>query len=474
MSVRMEVDLEEEIELDEEAAEAEETATPSGRTLSPTPPRAHSLDALAGLSEIKSELRAQIRLWSDAEPIRALGGTPRLGFIFAGPTGTGKTTAAHALAAETGRELYTFAGPDFQGAAGRDLLTTVLATMARQRAVVFVDEADDLLHARNFRRERSDSLVKHLLVELDRTTREIRSFFVFATNLDIERIDVALCRPGRLGRPLVFRGLTTSERIDLLANLSGAYRLAPGIALEPIAAQLGGLPTSSLVHVLDEAAFVAARDGHDQIQPVDLQEATSRLRVGLARSRSWGAEELRRSAIHEAGHAIVRLVLGGSWESVAWVEVDARADGSFGAMFSGEEDLALLTEADMRDQLTVSMAGRTAERLVTGVADAAAASDLRAATSLAGRAVAEWGFSERGPVTVAADYAEAILEADIDRAMRQLVVEAERRAADILAAHRGALDALTERLVLQRAGTGRDLAEWLAGFDLFPTMETAR
>jgi len=470
MSTEHDVALDTEADVDEDADEAM-AATASiadeGVTAtmpSPTLPRAASLDELAGVSEIKAELRAQIRLWSDPRPLQRLGGVPRIGFIFAGPTGTGKTTAAHALAAETGRDLYTFAGPDFHGTAGRDLLTTVLATMARQRVVVFVDEADDLLHSRDFRRERSDSLVKHLLVGLDRTTREIRSFFVFATNLDPESIDPALCHPGRLGRPIVFRGLATAERRDLLVAQAADYRLASDVDLDAIAGQLGGLPTAALVHVLDEGAFIAARDGHEAIGGADLQEAAARLRVGLARSRPWEGDELRRSAVHEAGHAIVRLVTQGSWTAVAWVEVDARADGSLGTVQPAEHDLGA-TEQEVLDQLAVGMAGRVAEILVVGSADVGSASDLRNTNALALRAAREWGFSERGPVT-ANQWADAIVEADVDRAVGTLLAAAERQAGEILHRHRPALDELTERLILHRAGSSRDLEAWLADFDL--------
>jgi cell division protease FtsH len=420
-------------------------------------------------------LRTQIRLWADAEPLRALGGTPRVGFIFAGPTGTGKTTAAHALAAETGRELYSFAGPDFHRSGGLDLLTTVLATMARQRAVVFVDEADDLLHRRDFRRERSESLVKHLLVGLDRTTRDIRSFFVFATNLGPGAIDPALCHPGRLGRPIVFRGLAASERLGLLEAQAAGFRLAPGIDLRPIASQLGGVPTATLVHVLDEAAYVAARDGHAEIEAVDLQEAASRLRGGLARLRDWSPEELRGAAIHEAGHAIARIVLGGTWDAVAWVEVDARLDGSLGAVFDDDDDdFEAPTEPQIRDELVVKLAGRCAEAIVEGSADVGSASDLRSATVLALRAARERAFSRRGPMVSSAHEEEAIVEAHVVGAARELLLEAERRAAATVTRYRDALDALTERLILHRAASSDNLADWLAPYGLLPESGSGR
>ena len=462
------------VELDDELADGArggdglgtDSSAPGSLMPPPTAPKAASLDELAGVDEIKNELRAQVRLWAAPEPLRRLGGAPRIGFIFAGPTGTGKTTAAHALAAETGRDLYTFAGPDFAGVAGRELLTTVLATMTRQPAVVFVDEADDLLHKRDFRRERSESLVKHLLVGLDRTTRDIRSFFVLATNLDPDEIDPALCHPGRLGRPIVFRGLAAAERHALLVAQGRGYRLADDVDLAPMAAQLGGLPTATLVHLLDEGAFVAARDGHEYIDAADLQEAVARLRSGLARGRPWDPDELRRTAAHEAGHAIVRLVLAGRWDAVSWVQVDARAEGSLGVMFGGEQDLSSMTEAEVRHLLAVGIAGRVAEIVVTGHADVAAASDLRSTNELAMRAAQTWGFSRRGLV-LSNEYADAIVEADVDNAVRDLLDRAEADAEAILGTHRAALDVLTERLILHRAGSGKDIADWLADSALF-------
>lgn len=120
-----------------------------------TDPRAASLDEVIGLDEIKAELRAQIALWAEPERLERLGGKPRVGFIFSGPPGTGKTTSAHALAAETGRDLYTFSGPEFYGDPGRLELRSILAELAGRPAIVFVDEADDLLHSRNFEHSRT-------------------------------------------------------------------------------------------------------------------------------------------------------------------------------------------------------------------------------------------------------------------------------------------------------------------------------
>lgn len=99
-------------------------------------PRVSWLDEVIGLAEIKAELRSQISLWADPQRLERLGGKPRVGFIFSGPPGTGKTTSAHALASETGRDLYTFSGPEFYGDPGRLELRSILAELAGRRPAI--------------------------------------------------------------------------------------------------------------------------------------------------------------------------------------------------------------------------------------------------------------------------------------------------------------------------------------------------
>ena len=125
-----------------------------------------------------------------------------------------------------------------------------------------------------------------------------------------------------------------------------------------------------------------------------------------------------------------------------------------------------MTEAEVRHLLAVGIAGRVAEIVVTGHADVAAASDLRSTNELAMRAAQTWGFSRRGLV-LSNEYADAIVEADVDNAVRDLLDRAESDAEAILATHRAALDVLTERLILHRAGSGKDIADWLADSGLF-------
>jgi ATP-dependent Zn protease len=429
--------------------------------LAPTNPRVRSLDDLVGLDEVKFELRAQLRLWAYPGQLERIGGKPRVGFIFCGPTGTGKTTAAHALAAESGRDLYTLSGAEFHDEAGKDRLGAMLASVATRAAVVFVDEADDLLHQRDFGRETSDSLVKFLLVALDRTARDIAAFFIFATNLDVRKIDAALVHPGRLGRPIQFRQLHADEREELLLGHAHRYRLGSGARLDVIARRLAGVPTAAVAYLLDEAAFVAWSGGHDVIRHEDLQEAVTRLRSGLQRARPWSDEDLRRAAAHEAGHALARLLLERRWSAVAFVEVNPRAEGAAGVTHPDEPDVEAFSELLLKQQLVEALAGREAERILLGSTDTGSADDLARANELADNAARVWGFSDRGPRTFD-EYPDAVVEGRLDDAALALLVEGERSARSLLTQHLPALSALTERLRIERSAGGPELRAWLA------------
>jgi cell division protease FtsH len=427
----------------------------------PVRPRVSSLDELAGLKEVKDELRHQIRLWADPEPLRRLGGRPRIGFIFCGPPGSGKTTAAHALASETSRPLYTLSGADFSDESGHERLAAVLHDVVQLEGVVFIDEADDLLHVRDFDEESSSSLVKFLLAALDQTAHDIRAFFVLATNMAPARVDPALCHAARLGRPLEFRPLEADERAELLQARASNYAIAGGVQLRPIAERSADLPAADLAHLFDEAAYVAYRSGHDAIGLEDINEAVARLRSGLGKGRPMHAEDVRRTAVHEAGHAIVRLILQGRWDAVGFIEVNRRDAGQLG--ITEVDELRMLSRS--RDQivghLAEGLAGRAAEEMVLRDISAGASSDLERVNHLADRAVSEWGLGSRGARTMFGHYPGDVVEGRIDESASEFVGEADAIARELLTSNLEALECLAEHLTEERSADTQRLRAWL-------------
>lgn len=436
----------------------------------PVEPKVRSLDDVIGLDELKEELRLQLAVWAEPDGLRGLGGKARIGFVFSGPPGSGKTTSAHALAAETGKKLYTFSGMDFQAENGKDKLVSMIRRLRDEDAIVFVDEADDLLHKRDFRMERSGPLVKTMLVNLDQTTQSFRAFFIFATNMHPNGIDDALLHAGRLGRPLIFRHLRLDERVELLEHAGRSYNVAPGTLLMPLAAQMGDVPTANLAHLFDEGAFVAFRSGHSSITQEDLQEAAQRLRAGLERKKGWTPEQLRRVSVHEAGHAIVRLVTTSRWSSLGFVQISQRVEGNDGSTHENEDDTHFITRERVVDDIATCLAGGQAELLLLGSISNGHSADLENANDIADSAAASWAFGlgDASSRTYSNDrYWASNSQDDVwNGQAARLLLEGEVTARTMLRQEREALEELATRLADHKVADSNKVREWLQ--DLMP------
>jgi len=173
-------------------------------------------------------------------------------------------------------------------------------------------------------------------------------------------------------------------------------------------------------------------------------------------------DDLRRTAIHEAGHALVRLVTQGRWESVGLVQLSARSEGELGITESDEFAGDTLTPTQVRDLLAEALAGREAEILVLGDAGNGSVNDLKHANGLADRAGSDWGFSSRGARTYyGGQFPGSIVEARLDDAANEILSEAEAHARALLGGHRPELELLADRLCEHHYADSAMLRDWL-------------
>jgi len=432
--------------------------------LVPTEPRVKSLDDVIGLSELKDELRLQLSVWADPSGLRLLGGNPRKGFVFSGPPGTGKTTTAHALASETGKTLYTFSGADFQGDKEpvRQKLIRLIEQTRDQECIVFIDEADDLLHRRDYDQELSGMLVKAMLVHLDQTTHSFKAFYIFATNMAPQYIEPALLHQGRLGRALQFRQLTLPERVKLLEHHRVRYTVTPSINLYPVASQLGSVPTADLAHLFDEGAIVAFSNGHDSIQQTDLLEAATRLRSGLKSSDLLTEKDLKHAASHEAGHALMNALVSGSWDSVSFIQISTRSNGEGGSTHIDPGNEQFMSKEDLYRNLSVAVAGVVAEEQVMGVQTAGGIADFHIASNIARSFVERWGVTDAlGPMAYDDESHHNPQKEKVEEMVKQAMTEAKIRARVHLEFYDEALQLLTIHLAENLMAEGKDLRAWV-------------
>jgi cell division protease FtsH len=420
-------------------------------------------DDVAGCPEAVEELRELLDFLAAPERFHALGAkTPRAALLH-GPSGTGKTLLAKALAGEAGIPFYALSGSElvekFVGVgAARVREIFGKANKEENGAIIFFDEIDAIGRARGGSdqggadSEREQTL-NELLIQLDGFSRNEKVICIAATNRrDI--LDPALLRPGRFGRQVSVDLPSEQGRREILEVHAKGKPLAADVDLDRIAMLSAGLSGAELAELLNEGAIMAARACRDAISQADLDEGQLRVMLGPERQQITLAEgELDVVAYHEAGHALA-AELCPNHENPQKVTVRQRGRTG-GLAFFGRKD-RLLQDSDLiHEQMVVGLAGRAAEQIIFGKVSSGAANDLEVVNSTARQAVQSLGFSpELGQITSGSglnrhNFSNETL-AVADREVARLVSEAYRDAVDLLARNRAALGRLAELLIGQR------------------------
>ena len=428
------------------------TATP-GEWVLPARNRTRFAD-VQGIDEAKAELVESVRHLVDPGAAAAIGAKPPRGVLLVGQPGTGKTLLARAVAGEAGAGFLRLSGSDFvemwAGLGARRVRNVFKAARRRAPCVVFIDEIDSLGRKRSggasgADRE-SDQTLNALLVELDGFARDDQVLVLAATNR-VDTLDEALLRPGRFDRHIHIGLPDIAGRRAILEAQVKEFKLADGIDLGLTARGTPGFSGADLANLVNEAAFAASRRGGAAITAIDLEAARDRVLMGSERaSLVWREEERRLTAWHEAGHALVALLLPDS-DPVHKATISPRG-GALGMVVRlPEHDRFALSRAKLEADLAVAVAGRLAEELAFGPdrISTGAEADIRAATDLAHAMVARWGMSERlGFVRWESGNA---IPAPVRNEMKRVIDAAMAQSRALLQRHRGALDCIAEALL---------------------------
>ncbi len=427
---------------------------------------------VAGVDEAKTELQEVIDFLMDPEDYGSLGARMPKGILLVGPPGTGKTLLARAVAGEAGVPFFSISGSEFVemfvgvGAARvRDLFE-----QARKAApaIIFIDELDALgrargagqMHGGNDEREQT---LNQLLSELDGFDPSEGVVLLSATNRP-EILDPALLRAGRFDRQVLVERPDRKGRAQILKVHLKKIVLAPDIELDDIAALTTGFSGADLANLVNEAALLATRRRGEVVAMADFNRAIERIVAGLEkRNRLINPRERRIVAYHEMGHALVSMALPGV-DEVHKVSIIPRGIGALGYTIQRPtEDRFLMTEAELRDKITVLMGGRAAEKLAFDHLSTGAADDLAKATDIARSMVARYGMdsdlgnvsyesertsflNDRAPRYIERSYSEATAEA-MDAAVREVLTGGFSQALDILTRNRDLLDRAAAELL---------------------------
>ncbi|MGR9051347.1 MAG: ATP-dependent zinc metalloprotease FtsH [Gammaproteobacteria bacterium] len=429
-----------------------------------------NFDDVAGSESAKQELKESIDFLKAPEKIQKLGGRMPKGVLLVGPPGTGKTLLARAVSGEAKVPFFNISGSEFielfvgVGAARvRDLFE-----QARQKApcIIFIDELDAIGRSRGGPmvmggHDEREQTLNQLLTEMDGFDPSSGVVVMAATNRP-EILDKALLRAGRFDRQIIVDKPDLEDRVKILKLHTQKMQLAEGVDLKVIGQRTPGLVGADLSNIANEAAIMAVRVGHTQVQMDDFESAIDRILTGPEKkSRALGPEEKRRVAYHEAGHALVAETVP-TGQPVHKVSIIPRGVSALGFTLQlPVEEKFLSTDTELKDQIAILMGGRMAEAIVLGNVSTGAQNDLEKASDIARAMVCYLGMSAKlGPLTYGKRQQLQFLETEIsesrnysedtarliDAEVKALIDEGMERALEILTDKRPVLDELAKIL----------------------------
>ncbi|MDQ1653800.1 MAG: cell division protease FtsH [Cryptosporangiaceae bacterium] len=436
---------------------------------------------VAGYEGAKREVTEVVDFLQNPDRYRLAGAVGPKGVLMIGPPGTGKTLLARAVAGEAGVPFISVTGSSFVemfvgvGAARvRDLFAEA---RKRSPSIVFIDEIDAIGQRRGGQlvsNDEREQTLNQMLAEMDGFDPATGVVVIAATNRP-DTLDPALLRPGRFDRQVVIPLPAQKDRRAILAVHTQGKPLGPDTDLDIVARATPGFSGADLANLVNEAAIFAVRAGRQIIEAADFADARDRIVLGHRdASNALLPDEKRAVAVHEGGHALV-AALAKHGDPVAKVTILPAGQALGVTEQLPIDERHLYSEGYLKDSLAIRMGGRAAERIVFGETSTGASDDLAGATDLATRMVREFGMSSvLGPVGFASGtpmylggeevrsrpYAEATQRV-IDEEVATLLREAEQRATAALAAHRRALDRLTDLLLERETIDGTDVDEIL-------------
>jgi cell division protease FtsH len=450
---------------------------------------------VAGADEAKQELQEIIEFLRDPQKFTKLGGRLPKGALLVGPPGTGKTLLAKAVAGEAGRPFFSMSGSDFVemfvGVGASRVRDLFEQGKAHAPCIIFVDEIDAVGRHRGAGlgggHDEREQTLNQLLVEMDGFESNDGVILIAATNRP-DVLDPALLRPGRFDRQIVVDAPDLKGREGILKVHMRNKPLADDVDITTLSRGTPGMAGADLANLVNEAALLAVRRGHDRIFMIDFEDAKDKVMLGAERKSLVMKEEERRlTAYHEGGHAICGIKTPGN-DPLHKVTIVPRGRALGIAFVLPEDDRVSITRQQLEANLVRMYGGRAAEEIVFGRdrVTTGAASDIQQATSLARRYVTQWGLSDAiGPILVGDNEQELFLGREIqhrrevsertaqivDTEVKRIIEQAYERAKAVLQENLELLHAVA-RALLDRETLTREDVDMLARGQQLPPRST--
>ncbi len=373
---------------------------------------------VAGVDEAKEEVKELVDFLRDPTKFQNLGGRIPRGVLLVGSPGTGKTLLARAVAGEAKVPFFTISGSDFVEmfvGVGASRVRDMFEQAKKQApCIIFIDEIDAVGRHRGAGlgggHDEREQTLNQLLVEMDGFEGNEGVIVIAATNRP-DVLDPALLRPGRFDRQVVVPLPDIRGREQILRVHLGKVPMDANVDVMAIARGTPGFSGADLANLVNEAALFAARANKRKVTIQELDKAKDKIMMGAERrSMVMSEDEKKLTAYHEAGHAIVGLIVP-EHDPVYKVSIIPRGRALGVTMFLPEQDRYSYTKRRLESQLASLFGGRVAEELIFGAdsVTTGASNDITRATEIARKMVTHWGLSTMGPLVFGQEEGEVFL-----------------------------------------------------------------
>jgi len=422
-----------------------------------------TFEDVAGIDEVKAEINEVVDFLRDPGKYQRLGARAPKGVLLAGAPGTGKTLLARATAGEANVPFFSASASEFI-----EMIVGVGASRVRELfgearkvapAIIFIDEIDTIGRTRagagafGGHDEREQTL-NQILTEMDGFTGHEGVVVLAATNRP-DVLDPALLRPGRFDRTIMVNPPDSKGRAAILRVHTRKVPIAADVDLQQMAASTPGMTGADLANLVNEAALLAARRSEGSVSQRDFTDALEKVQLGTARNVVIPESERRRTAYHEAGHALLGMLQPGA-DPVRKVSIIPRGRALGVTLATPQIDRYGYDEVYLRGRIIGALGGMAAEQEVFGVVTTGAESDLETVSRVARFMVGRWGMSDRvGKFSVLpaegdprmAGISESLLDA-VDEEVHRITDECYAEARRLLRANRDKLDQIVGQLLI--------------------------
>ncbi|MCX5864075.1 MAG: ATP-dependent zinc metalloprotease FtsH, partial [Deltaproteobacteria bacterium] len=449
---------------------------------------------VAGIEEAKEELSEIIDFLKDPKKFTRLGGRIPKGVLLAGAPGTGKTLLAKAVAGEAEVPFYSISGSDFVemfvGVGASRVRDLFIQGKKNAPCIIFIDEIDAVGRHRGAGlgggHDEREQTLNQLLVEMDGFESNEGVIIISATNRP-DVLDPALLRPGRFDRQVVVPVPDVKGREKILEVHGHKKAIAEDIKWEVIARGTPGFSGADLENMVNEAALLAARADADKITMVHMEQAKDKVMMGAERrSMIITEKEKEITAYHEAGHALVAMLLPGT-DPIHKVTIIPRGRALGLTQQLPVDEKHTYATSFLQNNLCILLSGRVAEELIFGEITTGSGNDIERCTQLARKMVCEWGMSEElGPLSYGKkeeqiflgreiaqhrDYSESTA-VRIDDEVKRIVLKANEKVHQLLSENIAILKSIAQALLEKETLCLEDI-ETIMGLDTktFPAVE---